>query len=408
MTTININTLIYFLSSFSGLLCFISIFFRQKNKKNILINKYFLSLIAIATLRFAGFGIIDVVPELAKYRLDFFLNVLIIMLGPSLGYLYLQDVVYRKKITNTFLLHSIAPLVILTATILFLAYPNNYFFKNLLYLVSFLTALLYTVLCIRIFYLDIWMRKSEIKIIQDQNKVINIWLTYFIFISVLLPILIRIPIIYINYFVYGKTNAVNSGLWFVALFWMFTAITILINPRILYGYGFYARKIGDKISSSIILEEVWSLDSAVIEISNIKDQKLTEKVFPNLLDYIHKVEEVSFYGTVFRMQDVNIDDLANAINIPSSHVTYLFKYHCKESFTNYKKIIRIQDSIKLINSDFIKTRTIESLAVEVGFTSYTPFFLAFKNITGLSPNEYLYNRNSAPAKETRLKELNRI
>ena len=88
----------------------------------------------------------------------------------------------------------------------------------------------------------------------------------------------------------------------------------------------------------------------------------------------------------------SIDDLAQEIKIPSSHILYLFKYHSNESFVDFKKIIRIYDALSLIKNGYLNSQTFESLAVEVGFTSYTSFFLSFRQITGRSPQDYLSSR----------------
>jgi AraC-like DNA-binding protein len=80
--------------------------------------------------------------------------------------------------------------------------------------------------------------------------------------------------------------------------------------------------------------------------------------------------------------------MANELNIPVSHLIYMFKYHCQYTFTEYKTIIKIEDAKRLIESGFLTVNTLESLAIEVGFSSYNPFFTAFKKLTGKSPNEY--------------------
>jgi AraC-like DNA-binding protein len=36
----------------------------------------------------------------------------------------------------------------------------------------------------------------------------------------------------------------------------------------------------------------------------------------------------------------------------------------------------------------LSINTLESLAIEVGFSSYNPFFTAFKKLVGMSPNDY--------------------
>ena len=78
------------------------------------------------------------------------------------------------------------------------------------------------------------------------------------------------------------------------------------------------------------------------------------------------------------------------LNVFLSHILkYLFKYHSKVSFSDIKKIIRIQDAIGLIEQNYLTTNTMESLSKKVGFTSYNPFFTSFKDVVGKSPQEYI-------------------
>jgi len=70
----------------------------------------------------------------------------------------------------------------------------------------------------------------------------------------------------------------------------------------------------------------------------------------------------------------SISDLAIKLNLPNIHLDYLFKYHSKISFSDYKKKIRIHHSIRLIESNYLKTNTLDSLAKGVGFASYNPLF----------------------------------
>jgi transcriptional regulator GlxA family with amidase domain len=66
----------------------------------------------------------------------------------------------------------------------------------------------------------------------------------------------------------------------------------------------------------------------------------------------------------------------------------MFKFHCNESFTNFKKIVRIHDAVNLINKGYLKNSTIESLATTVGFVAYSTFSVAFKDITGSTAHDY--------------------
>ena len=87
-------------------------------------------------------------------------------------------------------------------------------------------------------------------------------------------------------------------------------------------------------------------------------------------------------------------DLALVLNIPSSHLKFIFKYHSKLSFSDFKKISRIQNSIKLINNNYLVVNTLESLSRKVGFSSYNPFFSCFKDVVGKSPHEYISSLKS--------------
>lgn len=55
--------------------------------------------------------------------------------------------------------------------------------------------------------------------------------------------------------------------------------------------------------------------------------------------------------------------------------------------------MRISQAIKLIEEGYLKSNTIESLAMNVGFSSYSPFYTSFKKITGTSPQEYTLKDN---------------
>ena len=85
---------------------------------------------------------------------------------------------------------------------------------------------------------------------------------------------------------------------------------------------------------------------------------------------------------------MTISDLASKLNIPKSHISYIFKYHSTISFSEYKKVIRIRDAMKHIELNYLKNNTLDSLSKKVGFTSYNPFFTSFKEVSGVSPLEY--------------------
>jgi AraC-like DNA-binding protein len=169
-------------------------------------------------------------------------------------------------------------------------------------------------------------------------------------------------------------------------FWLVVFLKILISPEILYGLPKLHKKSFSLENTEIIVSPFWDING--LHIANEQDKKLKEKVDTRILGLIEGIEFLAVNNNYFRNQKITIADMANELSVPTSHLVYIFKYHCNLSFTEYKTIIKIEDAKKLIETGFLKVNTLESLAIEVGFSSYNPFFTAFKKLVGKSPNEY--------------------
>jgi len=188
----------------------------------------------------------------------------------------------------------------------------------------------------------------------------------------------------------------NSGLWYVnlnnyfwigAVLWILLYVKILVSPEFLYGPDVFQYKINEFKRRAYVYDNVWITNS--MQVINIQDAALKDKIEGSVQKYILEIEDVAVNTELFLIQNCKMNDLANKFNIPKSHVNYIFKYHCKVSFSDFKKIIRIQKALALIEQGFLKNNTLEALAAHTGFSSYSPFFKSFKSITGLSPKEYI-------------------
>jgi AraC-like DNA-binding protein len=164
-------------------------------------------------------------------------------------------------------------------------------------------------------------------------------------------------------------------------------VKIILTPKILYGYNFLNKTI-DAFTENVVLSSVWLIEGTVLPITSERDKKIEEKMSSLLIQYIHQIEELSFHTPAFRNPDLTLNDISDALKIPYSHINYIVKYHCNESFTDYKKIVRIHDATKLLQGGYLDNQKVESLAAVVGFSSYNTFIIAFKNITGLTAQEY--------------------
>ena len=165
-------------------------------------------------------------------------------------------------------------------------------------------------------------------------------------------------------------------------------IKLILSPEILYGYNFLNKTI-KKEAKELFLNNVWLIEGNAISIIIGREKILAPKIKLLLIEYLHQIEELSFHSQAFRNPDYGLYEIANALNIPVSHVNFIFKYHCIESFSDFKKIVRIHDAIQLLENGYLNNHKVEALATHVGFASYNTFIIAFKSITGVTTQEYL-------------------
>jgi len=183
----------------------------------------------------------------------------------------------------------------------------------------------------------------------------------------------------------------NNFLWVGALIWLVLYAKILYSPEFLYGYDVFQNKIKEYKKHNIIFDNIWLIDTSQ-ELSCVQDTVLKEKIAPHIENYVLSIEHLAVNTNLFLSHALKKQDLAKKLNIPQSHLGYIFKYHASINFADFKKIIRIQKTILLIEEGFLNDNTMEALAVQTGFTSYSSFFKSFKSITGMSPQEYIKNQ----------------
>jgi len=306
-------------------------------------------------------------------------------------YLYIKRLVFKPnnvKITN---LHLLSPLLLIV--VFFLIQVIDVPYKPIVRMSyagsAILIAIFYCILTYRLLNKHVLNRPKSIKSFAVQDQVIYGWVLFLFICACILVLSFSVRVILYNF--YDVTKSQSSLLLGSSILWLVLFVKILMTPKILYGYDILTNKIDTMAIPSLAMESMWSY-SETQAITNEKDQRLSPKITPFLREHFHRIEEATIFNKFLRNGDSSIDDLAQEIKIPSSHMVYLFKYHSNESFIDFKKIIRIYDALNLIKNGYLNSHTFESLAVEVGFTSYTSFFLSFRQITGKSPQVYLSSR----------------
>lgn len=374
--------------SLSGLLGFLTVFLiLLRYKSNRITNIYLVIIFLIISTRMLLIGLFGLEHQQFIQTLLTNYNNLLIVIVPCV-YLYFDNMIKDcKKNDPRNYIHFILPILFNIVDYLldqhyFEISNENYYYYSFFALFTFT----YFILISKLLYQKVWNRKAEIGVVVQQNKLVKNWSIYFF--SVIVIVGFRLIITLFLEINNRSFNFGNSYLWVSAVFWLFLYFKIIITPEILYGYSFLSAKINEYKKMDKQTIAFWINDSK-IKITNIQDRQLFEKISADINGYMVKVDQFSFHTAAYRNAKFSITDLSNKLNIPKSHLTFLFKYQSKISFSEYKKIIRIQDGLNLIKSGYLITNTYDSLAKEIGFKSYNTFFVSFKDVSGVTPQEFL-------------------
>lgn len=321
------------------------------------------------------------------------ISILFLLIVPS-SYLYYKNLTFQinkfnyrdlKHLFFILFLFLINAIDVLRHSFIFYFGRFTNFFLITFFLVFYLS------LIFKLLSKNIWFQKTML-LNNEHFKLVKNWTIYFYAIHVLssLTVLISLYIEIKN----GSQLSGKSMAVFLLLFWLFIFFKILISPEILYGLPILNKtllKFNDSLKENTEIVKPRT-DNWILETKGKKsdqDQKLQEKITKNISSYILEVDKLSSEDLIFRNQKASQSTIAEKLGVPTSHIVYLFKYHSKISFSEYRMNSRIQDAIQLIKQNFLSNETLESLAYTTGFSSYNPFFSAFKKITTYSPQEYI-------------------
>lgn len=374
--------LIYFLVVFLGFICiylFLKIY--KSNRRN---NIYIIFLLLFTVLKFS----LEIVLNFNKELKPNFSYTPFFMVAYPATFLYFKSLVLNIKRYNfKEILHFILPIFVGSINQI----NNNYNFlgdnSSLIFLIFFIIfSLFYTFSSFVLLKKQIWNQNSKIGLIDKQNNLIYKWTLILFSITFIVTLRNYFSIYY--EFHHERFLSGKNFLWISGLLWIIIFLYLLCNPDIFLGFNALYKKIELQKNKTFSLLEVWILNHDV-EINNKQDELLKEKIVPDLLNNLKEIENLVLFKKCFRNQKITQKEIAENLNIPKSHVNFIFKYHSKISFNEFKKISRVYDAINLIESGYLKLNTLNALAEKVGFSSYNPFFTSFKEITGLNPHQYI-------------------
>jgi AraC-like DNA-binding protein len=380
---------IFILTGFVGFTTMFLLLFSIRSNKHV--NFFFLIITALVSFRALlrgtyGFHLQSIAADFSTAN-----RTLMLILMP-LFFLYFKGLVAdQKKIIWKDLLHLLFPVV------LSLSFKLNADFHLIeqeiiriyYFLIIIIFSLIYLLLIWRLVYKNFFNEINPSNL--EHFNLIRNWSIFLLIISTF-----QVVRLIISLLIDFSQNIVLTGNPFSvvsSIIWIIIFGKILITPEILFGLPKLNQRIQLLQVDKIVLNKFWKSHISTIE--NQNDFKMRDKMDQKALHIIHEIDQVFITKHLFKNSNFSISELAFEIGEPVSHLVYLFKYHCTVNFTEFKTVHRINHAKELINEGFLAVNTMETLAYEVGFSSYNPFFTAFKKYTNQSPNDYFRSINKS-------------
>ncbi len=355
-------------------------------KSNPYVNIYLIIIFAFISLRLLTKGLIglNVIKNDINYSLRI-INIVTLISIPCF-YLYIKTLIKDIALFNAkFLIHFWFPLL----NVLFFIFKDsfyhviNYQILNRAQLLSVIIFIFWYTSKVILLVYRFYFNKESIAF-KKQHLLIKKWI---LFITIIV-ILAAFRLVYAIYFEHQKEGRIIGFRYFMPnnLIWLGTFFYVLLNPEILYGYP----KLKKHFNNTTELKkpsEYWS--SNLKNIDNKQDQILSTTLKTQLQTYSNKIDNFVVTNRPFGTNKYTIKNLARDLNLPSSHVSYIFKYNCTLSFSEFKNQHRIIYALQLIEEGFLVDKTLEALAIKTGFTSYNTFFVSFKKHTNCSPVDFI-------------------
>lgn len=152
-------------------------------------------------------------------------------------------------------------------------------------------------------------------------------------------------------------------------------------------YAYYRLKMKKKhISINVLDSETNKSDEQKYQYNKISQKKAEE--------IISRLKICMENKKMYLNENLNMSDLAKEVECSNQILSQVFNLYLNEKYNEYINRYRINEFKHIISSTDHSIYTLRSLAQKSGFSSYTSFYRAFKEQTGITPNDFIKNLNT--------------
>ena len=180
-------------------------------------------------------------------------------------------------------------------------------------------------------------------------------------------------------------NLTNTFL-FSTIIWFFWLVYLIMNPILLYGEACLISQINYNFKKEFKLWLVHPKNNLVEK--SEADQTIEKQLKVEIYDMILEIKKLELDRVFTSQKIMSIDNISIKLKIPKYHLKYIFKYYCSLSSVEYQNFCKVNTAIDLINNDYLKTKTIDSLSKDSLFASRVNMYKYFKKFHNQTPLEY--------------------
>lgn len=111
-------------------------------------------------------------------------------------------------------------------------------------------------------------------------------------------------------------------------------------------------------------------------------------------EMIEKLNDLMSRVKLYQDPDLHLDGLADSMGISSRSVSAIINGHFEQNFYDFVNDYRVRDAQHQLQDPGLKSKTIQRIFEDAGFSSKSTFNTHFKKVTGETPSEYRKARNS--------------
>ena len=112
-------------------------------------------------------------------------------------------------------------------------------------------------------------------------------------------------------------------------------------------------------------------------------------IIPDLVKKAERLRQLMQEEKLYRDPDLKLKQLSLQAGMSEKSISFILNQHFKTGFNDFVNGYRVAEAIEKIQNQKLQHLTLEGIAAEVGFSSRSTFYRAFKKVTQKLPTDYM-------------------